>query len=77
MLADKISKVTLMKALILGFLGILSFSLFAKNNLSDTEVKQQMINNSIASYPGKCPCPYNVTSNGSRCGRKTGGYHCH
>ena len=61
------------------FLAILTFSTFAKSDLSDAQVKQQLINTSIASYPGKCACPYNVTSNGSRCGRrsaysKPGGY---
>jgi hypothetical protein len=61
------------------FLAILTFSTFANSDLSDAQVKQQMINNSIVSYPGKCPCPYNVTSNGSRCGRRSaysnpGGY---
>jgi hypothetical protein len=57
----------------------LSFSVSAKSNLSEAQVKQQMINESIASYSGNCPCPYNTTSNGSRCGRrsaytKPGGY---
>jgi len=57
----------------------LSFSALAKSNLSDAQVKQQMINDSIASYSGNCPCPYNTASNGSRCGRrsaytKPGGY---
>jgi hypothetical protein len=52
---------------------------FARMPLSDAEIKQQIIRNSIASYPGNCPCPYSVTSNGSSCGRrsaysKPGGY---
>ena len=51
----------------------------AKANLSDAEVVQQIIRDSIASYPGNCPCPYNSTRNGSACGRrsaysKPGGY---
>ena len=38
-----------------------------------------MIAESIAAYPDRCPCPYNLTSNGSHCGKriawsKTGGY---
>lgn len=52
---------------------------FAKTTLSDEEIKQQIIRESIASYPGRCPCPYNAASNGSSCGRrsaysKPGGY---
>jgi hypothetical protein len=51
----------------------------AKISLSDAEIVQQIIRDSIASYPGNCPCPYNSTRNGSSCGRrsaysKPGGY---
>jgi hypothetical protein len=53
---------------------------FAENKyLTDKEVRQQMINESISAYPGKCPCPYNLTRNGARCGKRSaysrpGGY---
>lgn len=45
----------------------------------DDEVRQLIIQESIRSYPGSCPCPYNVTRTGSRCGRRSaysrpGGY---
>lgn len=51
----------------------------AKGDLSDAQIKQLIIKESIASYPGTCPCPYNVARNGSQCGRrsaysKPGGY---
>jgi hypothetical protein len=51
----------------------------AKPVLTDAEVKQQMIKESIQEYPGKCPCPYSTMSNGSRCGKRSaylrpGGY---
>jgi len=51
----------------------------AKAILSDEEIRQQIISESIASYPGNCPCPYNSTRNGSSCGRRSaysrpGGY---
>lgn len=47
--------------------------------LSDNQVKQQIIDESIASYPGSCACPFNTARNGSRCGgrsawSKQGGY---
>jgi hypothetical protein len=66
--------------LIIGFLLSLFLSFaFAKGSLTDDQIKQQIINQSISSYPGNCPCPYNVTRNGSSCGRrsaysKPGGY---
>jgi len=46
---------------------------------STSEIKQKIIQQSIASYPGNCPCPYNRASNGSRCGKRSaysrsGGY---
>lgn len=46
---------------------------------SDQEIRKQMIQASIASYSGNCPCPYSLASNGSKCGKrsaysKPGGY---
>jgi len=46
---------------------------------TSTKSKQQQIDESIASYPGSCPCPYSRASNGSKCGKrsawsKPGGY---
>ena len=52
----------------------------AKSNaLTDDQVKQKIIEDSIASYPGTCACPFNTARNGSSCGRrsawsKAGGY---
>lgn len=39
--------------------------------LSDDEIRQILIQRSIASYSGNCPCPYNRASNGSRCGKRS------
>ncbi|ENB7196960.1 hypothetical protein ABIH54_003609 [Enterobacter bugandensis] len=49
------------------------------NALSDTQVKNEIIAESIADYPGVCACPFNQARNGSSCGRhsawsKAGGY---
>lgn len=46
---------------------------------TDAEIRKKMIQQSIAEYPGNCPCPYNSASNGSRCGgrsawSRSGGY---
>ena len=51
----------------------------AKPKLSDQAIKKRIIAESIASYPGNCPCPYNTARNGSQCGRRSaysraGGY---
>lgn len=47
--------------------------------VSDEKIKEKVIAESIASYPGVCACPFNRTRNGSSCGRrsawsKAGGY---
>jgi hypothetical protein len=51
----------------------------ARSALSDAQIRQKIVNQSIADFPGNCPCPYNSASNGSRCGGRSaydraGGY---
>jgi hypothetical protein len=46
---------------------------------SDAQVRARLIRQSIAAYPGSCPCPYNVDRGGRSCGRRSaysrrGGY---
>jgi len=40
----------------------------ARQEPSDDEIRQQIIRQSIAAYPGRCPCPYNTMRNGRQCG---------
>lgn len=40
-------------------------------SMSDAQVKQAIIRQSIASYSGSCPCPYSTARNGSRCGGRS------
>jgi hypothetical protein len=42
-----------------------------KASKTDTEIKQEIIKQSIASYRGSCPCPYNVDRAGRMCGRRS------
>ena len=51
----------------------------AKQKQGVEAIKQKIIQQSIESYPGNCPCPYNTARNGSRCGKRSaynraGGY---
>ena len=68
-----------MRALVAALvLALLATSAVARP-LSDAEVRQALIQASIASYPGNCPCPYNVDRAGHACGRRSaysrpGGY---
>jgi len=46
---------------------------------TDAQIRQKIIRASITSYPGTCPCPYNVMRNGRSCGGRSaysrpGGY---
>lgn len=38
---------------------------------TDAQIKQRIIRESIASYPGNCPCPYNTDRAGRRCGARS------
>ena len=54
-------------------------SIAKSNALSDDQVRQRVIDDSVASYPGTCACPFNTAQNGSSCGgrsawSKAGGY---
>jgi len=46
---------------------------------TDGQIKQRIVEESIASYPGSCPCPYNADRSGRKCGgrsayNRAGGY---
>jgi len=46
---------------------------------TDAQIREALIQQSIASTPGNCPCPFNTAANGSRCGKRSsysrgGGY---
>ena len=48
-------------------------------NLTDEQIRKELIAQSIQSYPGNCPCPYNTDRAGRSCGKrsaysKPGGY---
>ena len=48
-------------------------------NKTYSKTPKQMIQESIAQYPGECPCTYSIMSNGGQCGKrsaysKPGGY---
>lgn len=52
---------------------------YSRSNQSSAQIKNAIIKESIASYPGNCPCPYHSARNGSSCGKRSaysraGGY---
>ena len=42
-----------------------------KKALTDAQIKQLLIDESIAAYSGNCPCPYNTDRRGRSCGRRS------
>jgi hypothetical protein len=48
---------------------ILAFS--AATAQSDGQIRQTIVRQSIAAYPGACPCPYSVMRNGRACGGRS------
>ena len=68
---------------IVGFTAVLislsASAAVAKEPLADAQIKKILIQQSLDSYPGNCPCPYNTDRAGRSCGRrsaysKPGGY---
>ena len=58
------------------FLGLMTLPALA---VSDDAIRQAIIQQSIASYPSVCACPYSVMRNGRACGGRSaysrpGGY---
>ncbi|WP_417514244.1 hypothetical protein [Minwuia sp.] len=47
---------------------VLMSTIRSEAQTSAADLKRHIIEQSIASYPGPCPCPYNIMRNGRRCG---------
>ncbi|HCB0372893.1 TPA: hypothetical protein MYM55_000316 [Klebsiella pneumoniae] len=72
-------KLVTISVLAAAFVFVSDMAIAKSNQLTDDQVKQRIIDDSIASYPGTCACPFNTARNGSSCGRrsawsKAGGY---
>jgi hypothetical protein len=39
--------------------------------MRDSQVRDAVVHESIANYPGRCPCPYNTMKNGRSCGARS------
>ena len=65
------SRVVPLSLLFLVLVGVASFGQEEQRTLSDAEVKQLIIQESIRSYSGSCPCPYNTDRARRRCGARS------
>jgi hypothetical protein len=55
---------------VLGFAALAVFAAFPAD-LSDEQIRQILIQQSIQAYPGNCPCPYNLDRAGRHCGKRS------
>jgi len=61
-----------MRSLVVGLALLLPLVASADSaRLSDKQIRQLLIEESIAAYDGNCPCPYSRARNGSRCGKRS------
>jgi hypothetical protein len=72
-------KVHLGAGMLVGFVVLALGASAAAKPMSDGQIRKAIVSESIASYPGNCPCPYNSARNGSSCGARSaysrpGGY---
>ena len=65
------SKSSLLVGLALTALAVCMLPSAQAQELSDDEIKKILIELSIRSYAGNCPCPYNTMRNGRRCGKNS------
>ena len=48
-----------------------SFSAQAAKPSTDAQIKEAIVKDSIGSYSGSCPCPFNVDRAGRKCGKRS------
>jgi hypothetical protein len=61
----------MVRAFCLGLLIASAPSLANEQEVSDAQIWQSIIRESINSYPRTCPCPYSANALGGRCGDRS------
>jgi hypothetical protein len=61
-----------MRVVVLAAALLCAFSTLAQSSaLTDVQIRQRIIQQSMASYSGSCPCPFNVDRAGRQCGGRS------
>src|SRR5687767_4147757 len=55
----------------IGLLVLSAVAALPAEKLSDNQIRERIVAESLASYPGNCPCPYNVDRAGRSCGARS------
>ena len=50
---------------------LISSAVLANKSLSDADIREQIVKDSIANYKGICPCPYSIHPDGTQCGYRS------
>lgn len=58
-------------ALLVGLLAAGAFAAMEAERLSDSQIRDRIVAESKASYPGNCPCPEDLDRAGRRCGARS------
>jgi hypothetical protein len=67
----RVAKVLLLLVFLIGLGTASAQTSKAASAKSDDEIKRAIISQSIASYSGNCPCPFNTDRAGRRCGGRS------
>lgn len=60
-----------LRSSLIAIIGALPLAAFAGSNLTDEAIRALIVQESVGSYAGNCPCPYNVDRAGRSCGRRS------
>lgn len=55
----------------IGLLVAVAVAAMEVQGLTDRQIRDRIVVESLASYPGNCPCPYNTDSAGRQCGARS------
>src|SRR5688500_16750195 len=62
---------TLLKFACIAGMALAAEALLANERLTDGQIRDLIIQESLSNYSGNCPCPYNVDRAGRRCGGRS------
>lgn len=55
----------------IGLLMAVAVAAMEPKRLTDSQIRDRIVAESLASYPGNCPCPYNTDRAGRSCGARS------
>jgi hypothetical protein len=56
---------------VIGVLAAVAVAAMDAQRLTGSQIRDRIVAESLASYPGNCPCPYNTDRAGRKCGARS------